>query len=223
MAKKKAAVPTTYITFLLDRTGSMNSIKEATIDGFNEFVNGQKVNGVEGEMTLTIFDSEAIDILYTQKVADVPALTAATYIPRASTPLFDAIGRTIRDAKARLVALTTQPDTTIMVIMTDGYENASTEFRIEDVRAAIKEQEAAGWKFVFLGANMDAYAEGMKLGMQNAQYVTYAATPAAASAVMDFASAAVAQATSTRGESWVSASTDVDAEGKVKKRTTPLP
>lgn len=217
------AKPTTYITFLLDRTGSMQSIKKATIDGFNEFVNGQKTAKVKGDMTLTIFDSESIDVLYTNPVKDVPVLTSDDFVPRAMTPLFDGIGRTIRNAKDRLAAETKQPDTVIVVIMTDGLENASSEFKIEDVRALVKEQEEAGWKFVFLGANMDAYAEGMNLGMENAQYVTYSATEDSTLGGMAYASASVGQTIASRGATWTSQAVDVDEKGKSKKRSTPLP
>lgn len=214
--------PTTDISFLLDRTGSMQSIKQATIDGFNEFVNGQKVNAVKGTMTLTIFDSESIDILYTHRIKDIPELTEATYQPRANTPLFDAIGRTIRETKGRLATLKSQPDTVIVVIMTDGLENASDEFRLADVRAVVQEQEAAGWQFLFLGANMDAFAEGMNLGMQNAQYVTYAGTPDSVTSAVGHASAVVAASARSGGATWQSENIDTK-DGTVKKRTVPLP
>jgi hypothetical protein len=200
----------------------MQSIKQATIDGFNEFVNGQKVNAVNGDMTLTIFDSESIDVLYTHPVKDIPELTEATYQPRANTPLLDAIGKTINAAKDRLGILAKQPDTVIVVIMTDGLENASHEFKLADIRALVKEQETNGWQFVFLGANMDAYAEGMNLGMQNAQYVSYAATPDSVSSTMAYASAAVTRSANTGGQSWTSENVDTK-DGTVKKRSTPLP
>lgn len=196
----------TLISFLLDRSGSMSSIVDATIDGFNEFVNGQKVSKVDGDFTLTIFDTESIDKLYTHPVSAVPELTHKTYVPRGGTPLLDAIGKTIHDTQAQ-VDKQTDP-LVIFVIMTDGQENSSHEYKLSTIRELIKDKEDAGWQFVFLGANMDAYSEGMNLGMANAQYVTYSADAASVNTSMNYLGNIVAASIDSGGTSWTAAKVD---------------
>ncbi len=148
----------TYINFLLDRTGSMQAIKDATIEAFNGFVTNQSAQPGETFWTLTIFDSESIDRLYDALPgAQVPKLTPETYVPRASTPLLDAIGKTthaaLEHAKGRAY------DRHVLVIQTDGHENASKEYGVEAVRKLLQEVEGCGWQIVYLGAGIDAFSE----------------------------------------------------------------
>ncbi len=126
----------------------------------------------EYSITLIQFDHNVkgcdLTICYVDKpLADVPALTPQTYEPRGSTPLYDAIGECIRrvEAKGRAV---------INVIVTDGHENASQEFTLDAVKALVKEKEAEGQTFVFLGANIDAFAVGASFGAQAANVSNYA-------------------------------------------------
>jgi hypothetical protein len=93
----------TQITIVLDRSGSMASVREATISGFNTFVEGQ--NAVPGDANLTLiqFDTEnAYEVVFDRELRDVPKLTAETYNPRGGTPLHDALGRTISELGAKL-------------------------------------------------------------------------------------------------------------------------
>jgi hypothetical protein len=148
----------TYINFLLDRTGSMHEIKDATIEAFNGFVTNQVAQPGESFWTLTIFDSESIDRLYDALPgAEVPQLTSETYLPRASTPLLDAIGKTTREALEHAKAHAY--DRHVLVIQTDGHENASKEYSVEAVRKLLQEVEAQGWQIVYLGAGIDAFSE----------------------------------------------------------------
>src|SRR5271166_6400371 len=84
------------IAVILDRSGSMSSVKQDTIGGFNEFVNKQKTNANPTKLLLTQFD-DVYEILYNRDVKEIQNLDDTTYVPRGSTALHDAIGRTISD------------------------------------------------------------------------------------------------------------------------------
>jgi len=177
----------TDITLVLDRTGSMSSIKEATIVGFNTFLKDQKEAPGEAVFTLVQFDSEdPYEVLQNGvPINDARELTDETFVPRASTPLRDAIGRTIEGVGARLIALQEdqRPDKIVIVIQTDGLENASKEFSAERVRQMIEHQKTVyGWQFVFLGANQDAVLVAGKMGIDVTAAITFAASDAGTSA-----------------------------------------
>lgn len=155
---------TTDITMILDRSGSMGRIHEQVIRSFNDFLTEQKA--VEGSATMSLiqFDDqyevnyEGIDI---QNAED---LNATTYVPRAATALNDAIGRTITEMKVRL------KDTNhnvVIVITTDGMENASIEFRRSQIRGMIKDcEDKLGWKFMYLAADDASFDEYEDMGME---------------------------------------------------------
>ncbi len=161
----------THITVILDRTGSMESIRDDTIGGFNTFLNQQKEAPGAATMTLVQFDSQdPYEIIHRFKpVAEVPELDRATFVPRASTPLLDALGRGINDlemslAKRKGDAL---PSKILFALVTDGRENASREFNKRQIEAMIKDRtEQNQWQFVFLSADLGAIREAMALGVR---------------------------------------------------------
>ena len=130
-------------------------------------------------MTLVQFDSQdAYEVLADfAPLAEVKELTPETYVPRASTPLLDAIGRGINDIGAKLGAKgdDERPEKVVFVILTDGHENASREFTRQQVFEMIRKQtDEYQWKFVYLGANQDAIAVGASLGVAAHSAMTYA-------------------------------------------------
>lgn len=151
---------TTLISFLLDRSGSMAQWKSDVIGGFNEFLRDQKEQPGDAAFVITLFDSQSVDTAKFDSIQKVPDLTEATYQPRASTPLLDAIGKTIN--------LTDQmsADRVLFVIYTDGFENASHEYTKEAIAALVKEREANGWDFIFLGADIDAWSQAGLIGVK---------------------------------------------------------
>lgn len=154
------------ITVLLDRTGSMNSVKQQTIGGFNEFLAGQRYAAGRATLTLVQFDSiDPHDVCGEAgtPVEDVPDLTEETYQPRAQTPLWDALGMSILSTDTRLKTLADSdfPDDVLFVVVTDGYENASREFQRDQVIQMVGRREAeCGWKFIYLGADIDTFGRG---------------------------------------------------------------
>jgi hypothetical protein len=163
----------TLVTFLLDRTGSMETIKDDTIGAFNAYLEGLQKSGSTIDLTLVQFDSMSIDKVYVAKpVAEVPKLTPATYQPRASTPLIDAAYKTIA-AVAKSLSATAAATKIIICIQTDGLENASTEHTWDELNALIKQKAAAGWQFNFMGCGIDAYEQGQKMGIAPAATLSY--------------------------------------------------
>jgi uncharacterized protein YegL len=166
----------TAIAVVLDRSGSMQGLEEATIAGLNQFLRGQRAAEGQAVLTLVQFDDQYEVNRDFADLKDVPDLTQADYQPRGSTALLDAIGRTITDMGNKLAAMpeATRPGKVVFVIQTDGFENASREFnhaRIQDMIAHQRTKYA--WDFVFLGANQDAIASGAMLGIAATSSLSY--------------------------------------------------
>lgn len=139
-----------HVIFLLDQTGSMYNILKDTIGGFNSFLEEQKKLKNNISFSLILFNSQRIDKRYVDvDINDVSALDENTYIPTGLTPLYDAIGLTIKDVDHLKDAL--------FVILTDGEENFSREYTSETIKAIIEDKEKIGWKFLFLGVDLKDY------------------------------------------------------------------
>jgi hypothetical protein len=172
-------MPKTLVTFLLDRTGSMEPIRDDTIGAFNTYLEDLKAGG-EIYFTLLQFDSMGVDKVHVnQPVADIPNLTRETFVPRASTPLIDAAYKTIKAVEKSVAG---NPATkTVICIQTDGQENASTEHSWKELNALIKEKSEAGWQFNFMGASIDAYVQAAQMGISRDKTVSYDSQDRAAS------------------------------------------
>lgn len=174
-----AKAGTILINFVLDKSGSMDMIRDATISGFNEFKNDQKREEGEAFFTLTLFDTQCEPICRAVPVREVPDLTHATYRPGGMTALYDAIGLTMRMTDDFYAA--NHPDQVLFVIMTDGEENASREFRRDGISQMICDrQKLAGYEFIYLGANQDSYAVGRGIGLREGRMLDFSASPEAA-------------------------------------------
>ena len=146
----------THFSVILDRSGSMESIKDSTIKGFAAFIEEQKTAVGTATISLTKFDDK-IELDYAFK--DIKEISGLDLVPRGSTALLDAIGVTLNSLRTRLDEMKEeeQPENVIVVIITDGEENSSKEFSYEKIADKIsKTTEQDKWKFVFLGANQDA-------------------------------------------------------------------
>ncbi len=164
----------TDITIILDRSGSMESIKEATITAFNLFVKQQKEDGLPTNLSFIQFDDQYEQNFVEKNIHLVKELNAQTFQPRGMTALLDAIGSTIKAAKKRIKKSEIKPDKVILTIITDGYENASTKYTREKIfRMIRKREEKDNWKFLFLAANQDAIYEGSKFGIHEDRAMTY--------------------------------------------------
>ena len=155
---------TTEITMILDRSGSMGQIHEQVIRSFNDFLTEQKAVDGRAVLSLIQFDDQYEVNYESVDIQEVDDLNATTYEPRGMTALNDAIGRTITNMKVRLKDT---KDNVVVVITTDGMENASVEFRRSQIRAMIQECETKlGWKFMYLAADDASFDEYEGMGME---------------------------------------------------------
>jgi hypothetical protein len=145
----------------------MESCRDDVIGGFNTFVSDQKALG--GNLTLIQFDDE-YEVVYSETPLDkVGPLTRETFVPRGSTALLDAIGKTIKEGRFQAPPL--------CIIFTDGLENTSRTYTKAHVKDLIEQKTKEGWTFMYLGANQDAFAEAGSMGISRAQNFDVTRTP----------------------------------------------
>jgi hypothetical protein len=169
------------IAFVLDRSGSMEGCREAAIEGFNAFLHEQQQTEGLAKLTLILFDDEYLVPIDALPVAEILPLNDDSYVPRGSTALLDAIGRTIDELGARLAALPGQdrPGQVIVAIQTDGLENSSQNCTWQEIARVIKQQaEQYRWTFLFLGANQDAIATAAQMSIAASNAAGYVADAA---------------------------------------------
>lgn len=156
---------TTFVSFLLDETGSMQPIKDDTIGGFNTYVETLQAGDAEILFSLVTFNSNETKRRYVaDAIGKVKPLTAKEYRPDAMTPLIDAAVKIIK-ATDEAVSHRGDDPNVVIVMQTDGLENVSVEYTQRDLAALVKEKKAAGWEFVFLGAGLDAFVAARQAGL----------------------------------------------------------
>ena len=156
----------TEIVCVLDRSGSMGSIIDDAIEGFNTFLKEQKKIEGEASITIALFDHEYQLLKDNVDIKKVKKLTSDDWMPRGTTALYDAIGKTILTVKERhkKIKKDNRPNV-IFCIVTDGMENDSKEFDNETINKLIDKQKKKKWGFVYLAANQDAFAVGSTMGL----------------------------------------------------------
>ena len=175
------SVDLTKIWFLLDRSGSMQSLTDDVIGGYNTYIADRADGNESVTMTTVQFDSQdpfeiiddGCDI---KKVRD---LTRSTYQPRGATPLYDAVGMLIKRADQRSKdreAAGSPSEDQLLIIFTDGMENDSRTFNRRMIFDLIRDRSDQDWTFVFMGANQDSYLEGHKVGLVDGNVQNYEAT-----------------------------------------------
>lgn len=169
----------TEIVCVIDRSGSMHSIRSDAIGGFNSFLDSQKQEAGEAKLTLVLFNHEYEQVHNGVAIQKVKPLNDATYVPAGMTALLDAVGRTIDDVGLRLSRMPEKerPSKVIMAILTDGLENASKDYTRDRIFDMIEHQRHKyNWEFVFLGANQDAIATARTLSIDAQDTVNFSAT-----------------------------------------------
>lgn len=165
-----------HITIILDRSGSMITVKDDTEGGLRAFLETQAEAPGTTTVSLHQFDDKYDTVYDNKPLADVPPFTLR---PRGATALLDAVGRTITTLGEHLDAKpeTERPGEVVVVILTDGHENASTEYTHRQVKDLItQQQDTYGWTFVFLGADQDAFAASASMGIGRATTLSYSGT-----------------------------------------------
>jgi hypothetical protein len=169
----------TDITVVLDKSGSMGRIADDVIGGFNRFVEEQAKEPGEALLSLVLFDT-TYEVKYVRTpLKDVQKLTRKSYVPYGRTALLDATAQAIIETGVYLERLKEEhrPGKVVLVIMTDGHENSSGEYDLEQVQTMIKhQQEIYNWHVVFLGANIDAFADARLLRIQASNVMNFGAS-----------------------------------------------
>lgn len=190
--KKMTNEKITDITLVLDRSGSMSIIQAATQTGVRNFIKDQQDNakefGLKTAITYVQFDDQYEVVV---NGVDIQSFEPPELFPRGWTALYDAIGKTIHHTGARLRDLQSRlrPGKVLFVIVTDGEENASKEFKFEAIQKMITHQrDVYSWEFLFLGANLDAQKLGTSFGIARGSTMSYSASPLGATAAFAAAS-----------------------------------
>ncbi len=169
----------TEIAFILDRSGSMQSMVEPAISGFNRLLREQQQIPGHARFTLVLFDDQYELPCQSVPISEVVELDTATFVPRGSTALLDAVGRTIDELGEKLAATPEagRPGQVIIAILTDGHENASTRYSWADVAQRIRHQtDTYQWQFLFLGANQDAIATAAQMNIHSSNTANFCMT-----------------------------------------------
>ena len=169
-----------YNVIILDESGSMSSIYRETLQSMNEVLGGIRKNQEEFQeqhqfVTFVTFEGHGIDGIKVRRdrvpIGSIQDLTEKDYRPGGCTPLYDAMGKTLND----LEGLINADDKVMATIITDGYENASTEYSGRTVKTLVERLRKKGWVFAYVGANQDAVEVAKDLNIANA--LNYDATP----------------------------------------------
>lgn len=170
---------------ILDESGSMQTIKRATINGVNETVQTiraaqKKHENQEHFVSLVTFNSEAVKNVYEcSPVAEVRELTDDRYAPNCGTPLYDAMGNALNALRPKVA-----PDDKVLVtIVTDGEENSSREYDGNAIKSLVNELKGKGWVFVYIGANQNVEQVAATISVTNV--MNFQATPKGTSAMME--------------------------------------
>lgn len=171
---RKQAGGTTFVSLVLDETGSMQDCRAATVSGFNEYIKTLKTRKDPVKFTLTLFNTSKTEVRHRcVPLEEVRELNNLNYNPDNCTNLYDAIAAAIKAAEGDIAKVSPKP-AILCVIMTDGLENSSKEYDYATIRALIQQKEQQGWNFVYLGSNQDAWAVGTSLGVQAHNTMSYA-------------------------------------------------
>jgi uncharacterized protein YegL len=175
------AMTKVLVNFIQDRSGSMQSVWEETVNGFKKFLEdlraSAKNDGVEYLFSLTTFDTRVEAPVAVQSIERVDASILAQHGPRGSTALYDAVGSTIQNTAANRHGA----DKIIVVIVTDGHENSSREWDKDKLHSAIDSRLKEGnWTFTYLGTQPETWDDAAALGVAFGATARYAPTRAAA-------------------------------------------
>ena len=167
------------IICILDRSGSMGHLTGDVIGGYNSFLEKQRQEPGTAEVTTVLFDNKYETVATAVNLREAPKLTSATYYARGTTALLDAVGRTVMETISRMEKDSICPSKrrVLFMIMTDGLENASREYDKAAVKAMIEATtNDYHWNYIFMGANIDSFAEAGDLGINASHTMNFLAS-----------------------------------------------
>lgn len=177
----------TEVVFILDKSGSMSGLESDTVGGFNSMIRKQKKQDGEAYISTVLFSDES-QVLHDRKnLSEVAPLTADDYCVGGCTALLDAVGDAVRHIANihKYAREEDRPEHTVFIITTDGQENSSSRYSYESLKKLVERQKEQGWEFVFLGANIDSFAEARKFGISRENAVDYKCDAAGTAVVFD--------------------------------------
>lgn len=151
------------VVFIIDKSGSMLGTEDDTIGGYNKYINDLKSKNAR--ITTVLFNDKHEMITKRQEVSKVPLLTRKKYFVGGWTALLDAIGSTIKYIDRQ------KTEKVMFIITTDGYENSSRKFSKSKIKKMIKSH--GNWEFIYIGADIDSYVEGMSIGIMESNITSY--------------------------------------------------
>ena len=160
MEKKENKMQNVYNLVIMDKSGSMGSICDAAIEGFNDVLSGVRklakdyADTKSQRISLVLFDTASMDEF----------LNHDTYRPCACTPLYDAMGRYLTKLEKEIG----DEDASVMVtVITDGYENSSSDFSLKDIKDLVNRLKEKGWSFAYMGTDHDVDSVTVDLSITN--------------------------------------------------------
>lgn len=164
-------LPITHVIMIVDKSGSMAHLAEDVRGGFNQFVEDLRDKAGRFRLSVTLFDTECQTLCIAAKLRDAPRLTEVNYQPGGFTALLDAVGKTVYEFEQKTTIA--KDERVLVVVQTDGQENASQEYRVEQIRDLITAREASDtWSFLFLGAGPKTWAQAGSMGFATANTVS---------------------------------------------------
>ena len=172
MKKEENKLQKIYNLVIMDKSGSMYSIANYAIDGFNEVLNGVRKSAENFKdtqiqlMSLVLFDTESIDfVAWNEDPSKVHHLNSHTYVPCAGTPLYDAMGKAL--TKLRKEIGDDKDSSVVVTVITDGMENSSRDYSLSDIQALLNELKEKGWSFAYMGTDHDVMSVTHTLNITN--------------------------------------------------------
>ena len=201
----------TELVIVVDKSGSMYSLADDTIGSYNSMIEEQKDPNKEGNVYVTtvMFNQNNEKIHDRKDIKDVEKITRKEYNPSGCTALLDAVGSTITQLSANEYV---KKNKVVFVVITDGLENASREFKKEQIKKLIEERTKDGWTFIFLGANIDSVKESGHIGIIAEHTRDFDASSDGVAKAFTCVGAAINQVRSNR-------TNDLDEAEKQKKRS----
>lgn len=170
-----------FNVIILDRSGSMSSIRKAAVEGFNETLAGiKKAQEKYAEtqnhyVSLVTFCSCSIDNVFDKtRAADANPLKMEDYVPCCCTPLYDAMGFTLTKMQKHVKDM--EDSVVVVTIITDGMENASSEYNGKSIKALVEQLRGDGWTFTYMGANQDSVEVAMSMSIRNARDFSFSSS-----------------------------------------------
>jgi uncharacterized protein YegL len=186
------------VVFVLDKSGSMAGSEEHTISSFNEYLEKEKTNKFNTNITTVLFNDHYSYLHKRKAVSKVNNLTDKEYSVEGCTALYDSLGNAITFMEQE------KTDQVLFIIITDGYENASSEYSKDKIRKMIKKH--TDWEFIYIGADIDSYAAGGDIGIRRTNIANYRKDKKGISklfkAAHNFEEAMMSDGASFQGKSW---------------------